>query len=330
MDFKTAVKIENYPFKISHKDTLFCIGSCFSDEMGKRLEQSKFNITNNPFGVLFHPLAIENALDRIMNLTLYEPYEIIRYNELYFSWDHSSIYNEITEEETLTKINNSIIEANEKIQEAKVFIITLATSWAYLLKKAELFVANCHKVPGSEFDKVLLAENEIENSLKKIIDRLNDLPHATEIIFTVSPVRHLRDGLIENNISKGRLLNAVYKMTKSNENVHYFPSYEILLDELRDYRFYTEDMLHPSKQAIEYIWQKFNASFFLDSTKELVNKAQKIAKLEEHRALHPSTLAHKKFMYDSLKQIEELEKEFRPNAFKSEIERIKQRIKNVN
>ena len=330
MEFRTHVKIESFPFKISHSDTLFSMGSCFSDEMGKRLQQSKFSIENNPFGVLFQPISIENALDRVLNLTEYEEYEIFRYNELYFSWDHSSIFSAIGQKECVEKINQRLAIANEKIRETTVFIITLATSWAYYLKKAEIFVANCHKVPGKEFDKILLSENEIEESLKRMIDKINDLPQKPKIIFTVSPVRHLRDGLVENSVSKSRLLNAVYKMTKKFESVFYFPSYEILLDELRDYRFFTEDMIHPSKQAIDYIWQKFGDSFFSDSTKELVKKTQEIVKIDNHKPLHTETLAFKKFIYHSIKQMEEVEKEFGYEAFKMEKEKLKLKLKNAD
>jgi hypothetical protein len=330
MQLHTAVKINSYPFKINHKDTLFSLGSCFSDEMGKKLHQSKFEVINNPFGVLFHPLSIENAIDRILNLTHYEPFEIFRHNELYFSWDHSSQFSATTQEETLSKINSRLVEANEKAQEAKVFFITFATSWAYYLKKAELFVANCHKIPNSEFEKVLLSEIEIENAIKKIIDKLNDLPQKIEIIFTVSPVRHLRDGLVENNVSKSRLLNAVYKMTNQHENVHYFPSYEILLDELREYRFFAEDMIHPSQQAIEYIWRKFCGSFFLDPTTLLIQKTKEVFDIMAHKTLHPTTLAYKKQLYDTIKKINALEPYLKLNSFQEESKIIKDKIKNAD
>ncbi|MFA9290427.1 MAG: GSCFA domain-containing protein [Solirubrobacteraceae bacterium] len=330
MEFKTNVKIKEYPFKISHKDNIFSIGSCFSDEISKRLLYARFNVSNNPFGVVFHPMAIENSLHRIIKLMPYNTLEIFKNDELYFSWDHSSIFNTTSLEETLFKINEGINEANIKLQKANIFIITLATSWAYRLKKTDKIVSNCHKVPNIEFKKILLTEQEIENALKSTVNLLNKLPQEIKIIFTVSPVRHTRDGLVENSVSKSRLLNAVYNLTQTVENVSYFPSYEILIDELRDYRFFKEDMIHPTQQAVEYIWQKFSESFFTPTTQEMVNKVLRIKKLEEHKPKNTQTIAFKKLVNNTIKEMQELEVFFGVNTFKEEIERIKLTIENAN
>jgi len=329
-NFHTEIQLQSSDEKFSHSDVFFAMGSCFSTEVSKKIAERKFKICTNPFGILFHPLAIENALIRIYSLQHYQISELFHFKELYLSWDHHSEFNDTQSGKMLSKINDSIDIAYDYLRNSNVIFITLGTSFVYKLNSMQLPVANCHKVPNSQFTKFLLTENEIVESLQSCVDIIQDISkNNPKIIFTVSPVRHIKDGFVENTISKARLLNSVFEITSKNKNTEYFPSFEIMLDELRDYRYYKQDMLHPNELAIEYIWEKFSSVYFQDKTIQLNDEIEKLQTGLQHKPFNNKTLAHKEFLYQLMKKFQEIEKKLYPNACLDEFTFLKSQLEHA-
>ncbi len=330
MKFRTELNIPESDRKITHFRPVLGIGSCFVDSIGERLESSKFQILSNPFGTLFHPLAIENALARILSLTKYTKEEIFKYGELYFSWDHHTSFSQISLDATLDKINSELELANDFIQETEVFLLTFGTAWVYRIKEMGVFVANCHKVPNSNFDKYLLDDKQIQASLKNCFNLILDINPNAQIIATVSPVRHTKDGIVENSLSKSKLISNLHDVAQKFENVEYFPAYELMMDDLRDYRFYKKDLVHPSDMAVDYIWEKFSNRYFDSDTIEKMKIAQKIGLALAHRPLNSATTSYKEFLYKTGKHIESIEQLFPQNSFISEKLTLQKLMKNAD
>lgn len=330
MKFRTELNIPESDRKITYFRPVLGIGSCFVDSIGERLESSKFQVLSNPFGTLFHPLAIENALARILSLTKYTKEEIFKYGELYFSWDHHTSFSQISLDATLDKINSELELANDFIQETEVFLLTFGTAWVYRIKEMGVFVANCHKVPNSNFDKYLLDDKQIQASLKNCFNLILDINPNAQIIATVSPVRHTKDGIVENSLSKSKLISNLHDVAQKFENVEYFPAYELMMDDLRDYRFYKKDLVHPSDMAVDYIWEKFSNRYFDSDTIEKMKIAQKIGLALAHRPLNSATTSYKEFLYKTGKHIESIEQLFPQNSFISEKLTLQKLMKNAD
>jgi len=330
MNFRTELILEKSDFSLNHDQKIVSFGSCFAEEMATRLSHLKFNVLANPFGILFHPLAIENALQRIESKALYLEEEIFNLNDIYFSWDHHSSFSSLDANQTLAEINTSLIEANDFLEDADVVLITLGTSWIYKLKELDFVVANCHKVPQQHFEKVLLSESEIITSLQNSLKIISTMAPNAKVIFTVSPVRHLKDGMIENNVSKARLLSALYQISLQEEQVNYFPSYELLMDDLRDYRFYSDDLLHPNKQGIEYIWEKFSATYFENETSHLNKQIEKMIFAFNHRPFNEDSEAHQKFISSTIEQMLAIMRINPSVDFKQELTHFKSKLNHVN
>lgn len=330
MQFRTELFLPEASQKITYGRNVLGIGSCFVDTIGERLDKAKFKVSLNPFGTLFHPLAIENALMRIHSLTYYTPEEIFKYNELFFSWDHHSSFSRISEKTTLEKINTELEIANEFIHSADCFILTFGTSWVYKLKELDLFVANCHKIPNSNFTKHLLTDAQIKSSIKNCFDLLLDINPNAQIITTISPVRHVKDGLVENNISKSKLHSGLFDVLSHYPQVEYFPAYELMMDDLRDYRFYKEDLVHPNEMAVQYIWEKFSTTYFDSETLEKIKLTKKIHSALMHRPMNRNTSSYKEFIYKTYKQIESVESRFPKNSFVEEKLTLKKLMTDAN
>ena len=283
MNFKTEIKLPNFPFSISHKDKIISVGSCFSENIGEKLKDSKFDIVVNPHGILFNPVSVCKSLKDCLLNKQYSPSELKTNKDLYFSFNHHSSYSGLNKLAVSEKINDSIARANTQLKEAKVLIITLGTSWVYKRIQTNEVVANCYKIPNNQFKKELLTVNEIAESLRNILEAIKLENDHIQVIATISPVRHWKDGVVENQQSKATLHLALKELTDTLTYCHYFPSNEIVLDELRDYRFYAKDMLHPSQLAIDYIWEKFSDSFFSQETKELNQRISQLTKEKNHR-----------------------------------------------
>lgn len=284
MKFRTEVDIPASEKKIEIEDKIFSIGSCFASEMTDLLENGQLQTLSNPFGTIFNPFSIDNAVQRLHDSAFYQEEELITYNEEYISLDHHTGFDTRYIHQTLDKINKSIEEGNAFLQEADWIIITYGSSFIYEFLPKKKLVANCHKIPQKFFEKRLLSHQELTGSIYNTILELKDIcKEGVQILFTVSPVRHTKDGMIENQLSKSKLITAIHESISMFEDCHYLPVYEILMDDLRDYRFYKEDMIHPSTQAVNYIFDKFGNAYFSGETQNFIKENFKIIKALEHK-----------------------------------------------
>ncbi len=278
MQFRTTFQIQSSDFKLNHQHKILTIGSCFSDEIGKRLTDLKFDGLINPFGVIFNSHSIQNLIERSIQKKYFTTADVHQNGEEFFCFDVHSSFNALTKEAVLEELNSTLDKVHDYILSCDVLMITLGTSWIYEWKTSNQIVANCHKVDAKQFEKRLLTTEENLKSLELIVSDLKKINPTIRIITTVSPVRHTKDGMIENNVSKARLLDALYQLSQNN-HVEYFPSYELVLDDLRDYRFFKEDLIHPSKQAVDYIWEKFSDTYFEQSTQTIIQKIKLFQRL---------------------------------------------------
>ncbi|WP_055435012.1 GSCFA domain-containing protein [Lacinutrix algicola] len=295
MKLQTHIKLKKQERSlIDYNAKLLLLGSCFSENIGNKFEYFKFQSISNPFGILFHPKAIENLVLRAIQQTEYVESDVFFHNEQWHCFDAHSQHSNVSKEKILSDLNTQIQLTNQQILESTHIIITLGTSWVYKLVESDKIVANCHKVPQKEFRKILLSTEEIKQSLQSIIEAIQSVNKNASIVFTVSPVRHIKDGFVENTLSKSHLISAIHQVT--NSQVSYFPSFEIMLDELRDYRFYKSDMLHPNETAVEYIWQKFQHVWIASDALKTMGDVDVIQKGLQHKPFNENSEAHKKFL----------------------------------
>lgn len=284
MKFRTEVDIKESKKKIEVEDRIFSIGSCFASEMSDLFQQGQLQTINNPFGTIFNPFSINNAVKRLHDAEFYHEDELITFNDEFISLDHHTSFDTRYVHQTLQKINSCLEEGNSFLQKSNWVIITYGSSFIYEFTPKNKLVANCHKIPQKFFEKRLLTFQEITDSVYNTILNLKDIClDDVQILFTVSPVRHTKDGMIENQLSKSKLITAIHEMIDELDYCHYLPVYEILMDDLRDYRFYKEDMIHPNHQAINYIFEKFGNAYFSDDTKDFIKENFKIHKALEHK-----------------------------------------------
>lgn len=282
--FRTTLPLKESRVKISHDDNVLLMGSCFAQEMGEKMNRYEFNCCTNPFGILFNPASLATALDRIISNTPYTADELAFDDRLYHSFDHHGSFSKPHEKEILEVINQSLSVAHEQLKLSRVFIITFGSAWIYRLISSGKIVANCHKFPQQSFTKELLTFSDIVLIWKKVLEKLKAFNPDLQIIFSVSPVRYLRDGFEGNQISKSHLVLAVQELC-AEKDVSYFPSYEIQMDDLRDYRFYKSDMLHPSPEAVQYIWELFSRTHIDPYAIQIMNSMEKYILLKEHRSI---------------------------------------------
>lgn len=308
MEFFLPIKIQDYPFKISYSDKILFIGSCFSEEIGNKLQELKFNVLQNPNGILYDPLSIADALFSYIENKPFEGENLFESNGLWHSWKHHSIFSGISKNEVLNKINSSQLCAHAFLKQANVIIITLGTAFNYQLKADLKNVANCHKVPAAHFEKKLIPTDKIISGLLSVLTACEKLNPDLRIIFTVSPVKHVKDGVIENNRSKARLIDSVQSIVEQKQNSFYFPSYELVTDILRDYRFYKDDLVHPNETAINFVFEKFTGHLIGQPSKELMEKIKKVISAINHKPFFKESISHKKFISAQLEVIAEIER----------------------
>ena len=281
---------------IDYQSNIFLLGSCFSENIGDKLHHFKFQTLQNPFGILFHPKAIENLILNAINKKEYTEKDLVYQNERWHSFEAHSNLSSSDKSTISNNLNSAIISTEVKLKEATHIIITLGTSWVYRHIESDKIVANCHKIPQKKFLKELLPIHEISESLEAIVALIKSINKKASILFTVSPVRHLKDGFIENTRSKSHLIAAIHNIIDIKKNTHYFPSYEIIMDVLRDYRFYSEDMIHPNKTAINYIWEKFVDTWFREESKATMKEVDTIQKGIMHKPFNEKSEKHQKFL----------------------------------
>lgn len=300
--FRKAVDIPKVNRPIGYNNELVTLGSCFSDSVGKKLNEAGFTITQNPFGTIFHPIALAELIDGI------DLKKMLQRDNYYFHWQLGGTYFYEDQEEFRNQLDSLRENVQAKIASANVVMVTFGTAWGYVLKEDGNVVANCHKMSQNLFSKELFSSEDITKKWKNIVRQYPD----KNWLFTVSPVRHWKDGVRENNVSKGVLHQVIHELL-NEENVDYFPAYEIMLDELRDYRFYENDYLHPNKEAVDYIWKRFRETFFSDETDDLVGKVEKLNLAKLHRPLLPNSSGAKEFLLKT----QELEQELKERITKA-------------
>ena len=307
MQFSTTINIEKSKSSIDYQSKIFSIGSCFAVNMAQKLEYFKFQSSCNPFGILFHPVAIEKFLRNSLEGKIYSEEDVFFANERYHHFDAHSDLSNPRLQEMLKNLNSNSQKAEEDLKSAIHIIITLGTAWVYRNIETNEIVANCHKVPQKNFTKEILSIDQIFQSLTSIEKLLHSHNPEAQIIFTISPVRHIKDGIVENQRSKSHLFAALHQLLDlQTSKTEYFPSYEIMMDELRDYRFYADDMLHPSNLAIEYIWESFLERYCNQETLIVMKEVGRIQQGLAHRSFSADSEAHQKFLEGLEKKIEVL------------------------
>lgn len=318
-DFRTILPPVQSELKISHYDRTICTGSCFAENIGERLSRLKFPVLVNPFGIVYNPVSISQVLEKLITVELFHAEDLFENLGLWHSFSHHGYFSHPDKRTALKNINLSLQESRAFLEKTNRIIVTLGTANVFVLKKTGEIAANCHKVPGNEFERKRLSIKEVVNALGHTFEKLRE-ESPLQIILTVSPVRHLRDGLTENQRSKATLLLAVEELCRCLPFVHYFPAYEIVLDDLRDYRFYEEDMTHPNQTAIDYIWKYFEAAFFDEKTNQLCRQIAQLVTASKHRPIHPESTEHQAFLKKQLNEIRKLEEAFPALDFSRERE----------
>lgn len=308
--FRTVLNIPSFPLSIQHQDKLFCMGSCFAEHIGQRLSTLKFPIVLNPFGILYNPLSIARALQILLEKEEMTADILFEYQGLWHSPIHHSRFSGLSKKEVWDNILAVFNAAKEHFQTSKTIILTFGTAFVYEDKKTKEVFANCHKLPAHQFRKRRLSVAEIVNHFKPLLKQVIEQQSNLNIILTLSPVRHIRDGIIENQRSKATLSLAIEEICQQVEPVHYFPAYELVLDDLRDYRFFAADMVHPNATAIDYVWAKFGTAFFKSKTPQLIRQIEKIIKASQHRPFQPKSAAHQLFVKKQLEKIAQLEQQY--------------------
>ncbi|PQJ79618.1 GSCFA domain-containing protein [Polaribacter porphyrae] len=296
--------------QIDYNSKILLLGSCFSENIGDKFNYFKFQSTQNPFGILFHPIAIEKLITNAINEKRYTEKDIISQNERWHSFDAHSSVSTTGKQELLQNLNSRIYSTKKQLVEVSHIIITLGTSWVYRHIKSDTIVTNCHKIPQKKFLKELLTVDEISESLASCVALIRTINKDVNFIFTVSPVRHLKDGFVENTQSKAHLIAAIHQVVEPRKKSYYFPSYEIVMDELRDYRFYNEDMVHPNKIAINYIWERFVETWFSEDTKPILKEVDTIQKGISHKPFNENSKQHQEFLQSLLSKKEKITQQF--------------------
>jgi hypothetical protein len=306
MNFTTIVPINKNQNPIDYNSKIISIGSCFAENMGEKFDYFKFQNCVNPFGIIFNPISIENLINRAVNKIEFTEKDIFFHNDLWHCYEVHSLLSDTSSELIVQNLNRVLHLFRTQIIEASHFIITYGTSWVYRNKVSNKVVANCHKVPQNQFDKEILSVEIIEKSIENSINLIQSINPNCNFIFTISPVRHIKDGFVENQRSKAHLITAIQNSQLATRNSIYFPSYEIMMDELRDYRFYADDMLHPSQSAIDYIWIKFFENYVSESEFGLMNQVCEIQRALKHRPFNPNSESHQKFLANLEAKIDQL------------------------
>lgn len=300
MQFRTQIPISKSNNPIDYNSKVLSVGSCFAENMAEKFDYFKFQNETNPFGIIFNPVSIERIFERVCNEVLFTEKDVFFHNERWHSFEVHSDLSNSDRQELLETLNKTVAETHKKIKEATHIIITFGTSWIYRNIQSDEVVANCHKVPQKQFSKQLLSVDVIQKNIQNTINLIQTLNPNINFIFTISPVRHIKDGFVENQLSKSHLFTALHQVLETHNSQfithNYFPSYEIMMDELRDYRFYAEDMLHPNQIAIDYIWKLFSENCISQESLSTMQEVDEIQKSLRHRSFNPESEQHQKFL----------------------------------
>ena len=329
--FQTIVEIPKFEWKTGYSKKNIFMGSCFTENVGNKMAALKYDVDINPFGILYNPISVANGIRILLHKKEFSSSDLIEHDGLWHSFFHHGKFSFSDKNETLEAINNRLQFSAEYIKNADFLFITFGTAWIYKYKSTGETVSNCHKIPAKQFERVRLSVDEIVKEYQQLLVEIWELNPALKVVFTVSPIRHWKDGAVENQRSKATLLLAIDQIIKnSKSNCNYFPSYEIVMDELRDYRFYTEDMIHISDVAIKHIWGKFESALISKESQGISNEVAKITAAANHRPFNKFTKEHLLFQQKQIFKIEQFEQknpfinlEVEKQKFVSQINEIK-------
>ena len=311
MNLQTPVILKKANFDITHRSTILLFGSCFSENIGLKLIENKFSVNVNPFGILYNPMSISQSINRLLDKKEFSSDDFVHHNDNYHSFMHHGVYSNPSIDEAVGNVNNQFKTASAQLASADYLLITFGTSYVFKWIETGEVVGNCHKIPASKFKRERLTIEEITSVWSDLIVRLLTTNQSLKIIFTVSPIRHFKDGAHNNQLSKSILhLSIDNLMQQFPSNTYYFPAYEIMMDELRDYRFYTDDMLHPSQLAQTYIWKRFSNCYFPEETHSIIQDWQRIRQSLLHKPSNAYSQAYQKFVYRTIDDIKTFESKY--------------------
>lgn len=324
-EFRTIVDIEENKIKIGYKNKILFVGSCFAENIGNRLNASKFNAHVNPFGIMYNPVSVANTILAILENRKFTEEDLV-HNNIWHSFYHHSRFSSAGMQDCLDNINESCLKSSKFIRETDFLVITFGTSWVYEFLETGKVVSNCHKLPAKRFKRYRLSVDYIVSLYKNLIERIKEINPGINIIFTVSPIRHWKDGAHGNQLSKAVLQLAIDQLVSAVENINYFPSYELVMDELRDYRFYNRDMIHISDEAVDYIWKRFVEVFIDKQSQSIMIKIEKIKKALAHRPFSSESQEYFDFLEKQLIKIDQLERSIPNIDFSEERSFIKRKM----
>ncbi|MDD2797064.1 MAG: GSCFA domain-containing protein [Bacteroidales bacterium] len=327
MQFQTPVSIIPSPTPIDYSEKLMLFGSCFAENMGEKLTNYKFQVDINPFGILYNPLSVKSAVMDLINQRVFSESDLFENQGTYHSFSHHSRFSSVNIQDCLGQINDRMVSSSNWLRETDRIIFTFGTAFIYFLQESGAVVSNCHKLPEKTFKRERISVEKIVSEWKTLIDTLREINSNIQILFTVSPIRHWKDGAHENQLSKATLLLAIHQLMIEFDCCCYFPAYEIVMDELRDYRFYAEDMIHPSNQTIDYIWSRFAETQISKESNQLMTEWQTVQKGLAHRPYNPKSETYKHFLEQNLQKLKQLSKKSPYFAVSAEINQLHEQLK---
>ena len=327
MNFRTQVELPERETEIRHSERIMLFGSCFAENIGNLLKENKFRCDVNPFGVLYNPLSITNALNQILEGKEYEEEDLFFSGGLWHSWMHHSDFSAPSQEEALALMNFRLAKAKENLAKADWLVMTWGTAYVYIHQEMQKVVGNCHKQPDKTFRRLMLNAEAFVEECRGVLKKCREVNPNLKVLFTVSPIRHAKDGMHGNQLSKATLLLAIDEICRICPNCFYFPSYEIIMDELRDYRFYADDMIHLSSKSVEYIWECFSRCYFSKETQAVMKEWMEIKKAIDHKPFRPDSDAYRAFLSQIVLKIMQMKEKFPYLEVQKEMELCESRLK---
>ena len=327
MNFRTQVELPERETEIRHSERIMLFGSCFAENIGNLLKENKFRCDVNPFGVLYNPLSIANALNQILEGKEYREEDLFFSGGLWHSWMHHSDFSAPSQEEALALVNSRLTKAKENLAKADWLVMTWGTAYVYIHQEMQKVVGNCHKQPDKTFRRLMLNAEAFVEECRDVLKKCREVNPNLKVLFTVSPIRHAKDGMHGNQLSKATLLLAIDEICRTCPNCFYFPSYEIVMDELRDYRFYADDMIHLSSKAVEYIWECFSRCYFSKETQAIMKEWAEVKRALDHKPFRPNSDAYRAFLSQIVLKIMQMKEKFPYLEVQKEMELCEYRLK---
>ena len=327
MNFRTHVELPEKEVKIAHSERIMLWGSCFVENIGNLLKENKFRCEVNPLGILYNPISIAESIQQVLVKKVYEETDLFQSGGMWHSWMHHSDFSSFSSKECLERINRNMAMVADTLSHTDWLVMTWGTAYVYYLQQNQMIVGNCHKQPEKLFVRKRLEVAEIVEVWKRLLDGLRTLNPQLKVMFTVSPIRHAKDGMHGNQLSKSVLLLAVDELCRTWSDCYYFPSYEIVMDELRDYRFYADDMLHASEKAVEYIWECFCQCYFNKKTREIIKEWESVKRALEHKPFNPESETYRNFLSQIVLKISQIKEKFPYLEVQKEMELCESRLK---